>query len=111
MKDCTGKKITDLCRTSENYWLIKRLGNGKFSDVFEAVEEKMHSSSRDAGSDNRLVVIKVCVPFHLRFELFTFHVKLNEAILFSPFLSTLSVYLCLCKFTVSKAGGTPKSST
>jgi len=56
----------DLCRTSEEFWLLRRLGNGKFSDVFEALEkkdsiERQPNAKNEKGSNYRLVVIKVCV--------------------------------------------------
>lgn len=48
--------------TSENFWLLKRLGNGKFSDVFEAVidSDLDHSSpiEKEDDKEKNLVVIK-----------------------------------------------------
>ena len=55
-----------LCSSSEKYWLSKRLGSGKFSDVFEALEEENKNEENHFGlndvpnySKGRLVVIKV----------------------------------------------------
>lgn len=62
-----------LCRSSEDFWLLQRLGSGKFSDVFEALEVRNDESidvvnnangkilsDRDKDTrSNRLVVIKL----------------------------------------------------
>lgn len=58
---------TELCRASQQYWLLKRLGNGKFSDVFEALEkerggERASFKDKDKDSIERLVVIKCLKP-------------------------------------------------
>jgi len=57
-----------MCRSRSDYKLLRKLGSGKFSDVFEAIAESSESPLlfKEDGNKDELVVVKCLKPVHER---------------------------------------------